>query len=237
MRWAGRLSPLAAGYAVFEGWHSACVYLFGFTGIEFVADLTTISPWWPATIIFLGVFATVQFASKRSLEKRLSAKLSIGTPVAVHVPKESQNPNSVTFKVRVFNKSSENIEACQVRLIEMINRKNAHNAEEGRAFKRSLDSPADILNQPHDLSFNIPPGGWEDVDLVQVDYRRPTPTIRMLYALQGIRDMNVLVWIPYDLCPHTIRIQASANNCSTPEKKTLVVSGRDDDRHVQLTEI
>jgi len=229
--------PAAGAGAVMNWWQDMVAQIFGLWPNEWLLQNVLLLPTWiPATIIFLVLFSAMLIVHVVRLNHRLKPKLIIGPPVAVHTPKGAQNPNSVTFKVRITNKSEENIDGCQVRLMEMVNKEGVHSVEEGRAFKRSLDNPTDILNLPHDTEFNIAPGGWEDVDLVQIDYRQPTPTIRMLYALQGIRDTKVVVWIPFDLCPHVMSIRASARNCAIPEEKTLTLILDADGRHLQLRE-
>lgn len=61
-------------------------------------------------------------------------------------------------------------------------------------------------------SFDIHANDWKDVEIVQYDEQREDTHVEMCYASRGLASINEGPRVPKNLCPHTMKIRASAKN-------------------------
>lgn len=168
-------------------------------------------------MVILGVLLFNVAQRAQRLDDERKPRIKIDDPVCYLDPKGAEGPCLRTYRVRVHNLSPvETARNCQVKMIRMVNKNNIPSREEGRPFKLSLNSPRDILNQPHIEEFDIKPLDWKDVDLIQLNEKEPGAQVIMRYATQGYLGGDIAVGCSVDLCPHTLTIRAVAENAGLP---------------------
>lgn len=172
-----------------------------------------------AIIVGLGILVFWFWRRLVYLEDKLVPKIKVHDPFYWTEPKNAQGKALRTYRLRIENLSGELIRNCQVKLIDMVNKDNGSTREIGKPFKLSLENPPDILNAPLIQSFNISPMDKIDVDIVQFNETKPDTHIRMCFATQGSKDLNVGSGIPLVMCPHNLTIRAIAENSMLVDRK------------------
>jgi len=192
-----------------------------FIGIAFdlVPDMPDFVPYsFYAIFLFFLIIVSPYLVFKKLaiknevLQKQLEPNIEVDGPFIWTEPKLTVGKALRTYRLRIKNTSSELVKNCQVKLIEMFNKNDDSTREDGIPFKIKTDNPLDSLNMGYEQNFDISPNTFIDVDIIRFDERKENNNhIQMLYATKKHQISTNMV--PVNVCPHTMVIRASAENC------------------------
>ncbi|MBI2989434.1 MAG: hypothetical protein HYY45_21960 [Deltaproteobacteria bacterium] len=92
------------------------------------------------------------------------------------------------YRIGVKNIGGQKLSGCSIKLCDM---KPGLNVYLPIALKQRLDNPNDVLNIPHKQTFDLFPMERVEVDVAALDEAQDNSEIRLCYALEGHRSLNL----------------------------------------------
>jgi hypothetical protein len=109
------------------------------------------------------------------------------------------------YRIGIENCGNQKLTNCSVKLHGM---KPGLNVYLPMTLKQKSDNPSDVLNLPHKMTFDLYPEERVEIDVACLDETNPNSEIRLCYALEGHRSLNVADEIPREEYELTIRAYA-----------------------------
>jgi hypothetical protein len=184
-------------------------------------------PWWFWALVTAIVVLSIIIASlaKRGHRIELNAKPRIGIQfVPGDLGFEETGPKNADglarrlFRISIQNLGGEVVKNCSVKMVSMVDANGVHSAYPGIHFKRRHDNPPDVINRPHEQSFDIRPNDHEDIDIVELEEKTPNSMLVMKYALKGHSSMTVNNCLPRTFCPQSLTLKVVADNSMPVEE-------------------
>lgn len=158
-------------------------------------------------------------------------KIIVSDPLQITEPKGvplDRVANHRTWQLRITNNSASPIKNCYVKMKSLRNGQGYESANNGMRFKLSTDRPALMTHFNYRQTFDLPPGGHEDVEIIALSEAQGAhPLAHMLYAIPGGGANSVNFQIPQAAFPHDLSVQVCADEIMPMEiSYTLKISNR-----------